>query len=96
MVEYNTLPLMHISIISRKTNPMDQKDKKFPGYVTRRRAKLQANNEDTSICPECGAKTVTDLGKCEIYCPDCGLIVKASISYVGVKFIRYPYGTLLY
>ena len=75
---------------------MDPRDKKFPGYVTRRRAKLQANNEDTSICPECGAKTVTDLDKCEIYCPDCGLIVKASISYVGVKFIQYPYGTLLY
>ena len=60
-----------------------------------RRARLHANNENVDICPNCGAETITDLDKCEIYCHDCGLVVKASISYVGIKHILYPYGTLL-
>ena len=77
---------------------MDQTIKQNPKIVTyrkNRRAKLQPNNENTDICPKCGATTVTDLDKCEIYCTDCGLVVKASISYIGVKKIVYPYGTLL-
>lgn len=64
-------------------------------YKKYRRAKLHPTNEDTNTCPKCGAETITDLDKCEIYCHDCGLIVKASISYVGVKRVCYPYGTLL-
>ena len=77
-------------------NPMDQKQQyKFPKYVTIRRAKLHPNTEDTHICPECGAETITDLDRCEIYCHDCGLIVKASIEYVGNKRLMYPYGILL-
>lgn len=60
-----------------------------------RRAKLHPNIEKTGICPSCGAKTKTDLDKAEIYCTDCGLVVKASIPYVGNKKIDYPYGTLL-
>lgn len=66
------------------------------GNVTlNRRAKLHPNTEKTGICPSCGAKTKTDLDKAEIYCTDCGLVVKASIPYVGNKKINYPYGTLL-
>jgi hypothetical protein len=64
-------------------------------YKKYRRAKLHPNNENQEICPECGAETITDLDRCEIYCQDCGLVVKASISYVGNRFILYPYGTLL-
>lgn len=64
-------------------------------YKKYRRAKLHPNNENLETCPDCGAETITDLDRCEIYCHDCGLIVKASISYVGVKRVCYPYGTLL-
>ena len=74
---------------------MDPNDNKFPRYVTTRRAKLHPNTEDTTVCPECGAETTEDLDKAEIYCKDCGLIVKASIAYVGNRFIMYPYGILL-
>lgn len=66
------------------------------GNVTfNRRAKLHPNREKVSTCPECGAETITDMDKAEIYCTDCGLVVKASIPYVGNKKINYPYGTLL-
>ena len=61
-----------------------------------RRARLQPNNEKVEICPQCGAHTEYDMDRAEIYCTDCGLIVKASIPYVGNKFISYPYGTLLW
>ena len=60
-----------------------------------RRAKLHPNTEKVGLCPECGAKTVIDKDKAEIYCKDCGLVVKASIPYVGNRIIKYPYGTLL-
>ena len=60
-----------------------------------RRAKLQPNKEKIGICPECGAQTRIDMGRAEIYCTDCGLVVKASIPYAGVKKVNYPYGTLL-
>lgn len=75
--------------------PMDQHKPRCVTYKKYRRAKLHRNNENLETCPECGAKTVTDLDHCEIYCHDCGLVVKASISYVGVKRVCYPYGTLL-
>ena len=64
-------------------------------YKKYRRAKLHPNNENTEICPNCGAETITDLDRCEIYCSSCGLVIKASIEYVGVKKLLYPYGTLL-
>ena len=60
-----------------------------------RRAKLHPNKEKVGICPECGAKTKIDMDRAEIYCTDCGLVVKASIPYTGVKTVNYPYGTLL-
>lgn len=60
-----------------------------------RRAKLHPNKEKVGLCPDCGAKTKIDRDRAEIYCPDCGLIVKASIPYTGVKQVIYPYGTLL-
>ena len=60
-----------------------------------RRAKLIPNKEKVGICPECGAHTEYDMDKAEIYCHDCGLVVKASIPYVGNKQIIYPYGILL-
>lgn len=74
---------------------MDQDIILFPRYVPTRRAKVHPNTEDTTTCPECGAETITDLDKCEIYCHDCGLVVKASIEYVGNRKICYPYGILL-
>ena len=64
--------------------------------VSIRRARLIPTNENTSRCPECGAKTKTDMNRGEIYCTDCGLIVKASIHYSGNKYIDDPYGTLLF
>ena len=60
-----------------------------------RRAQLISNEENTDICPECGAKTIADMDKAEMYCNDCGLVVKASIHYSGVKHIHHHYGTLL-
>lgn len=60
-----------------------------------RRAKLHRNKEKVGLCPDCGATTVIDKDKAEIYCKDCGLVVKASIPYVGNRIIKYPYGILL-
>lgn len=60
-----------------------------------RRAQLKYTYDKTSICPRCGTKTIVDLDKAEIYCPDCGLVVKASIEYVGNRQVSYPYGLLL-
>ena len=84
--------------------PMDQQDyiekflKKFKEQYNVngfRRAPLHYTYEKTGTCPECGAKTVTDMDRAEIYCTCCGLIVKASIPYVGNKQVKYLYGTLL-
>ncbi len=63
--------------------------------VSFRRARLLTNNENISKCPECHGATRLDMDNGEIYCTDCGLIVKASIKYVGLKKIEYPYGILL-
>ena len=60
--------------------------------VVYRRAKLHRVTEDTSVCPECGANTEQDLEHMETYCKECGLITQATIMYVGVKKINYPYG----
>jgi transcription elongation factor Elf1 len=68
---------------------------KTENVTSNRRAKLHRNKEKIGKCPECGAETITDMDKAEIYCKDCGLVVKASIPYSGVKHINYPYGTLL-
>lgn len=71
--------------------------KKFKiSIVSFRRARLIPNNENTSRCPECGAKTILDMDRGERYCRNCGLVVKASIHYVGNKYIDDPYGTLLF
>jgi len=64
--------------------------------VSFRRARLIPTNENTSRCPECGAKTILDMDRGERYCRNCGLVVKASIHYVGNKYIDDPYGTLLF
>ena len=64
--------------------------------VSHRRARLIKNNETVHKCPECGAKTKIDLDRAERYCTQCGLIVKASIHYVGNTYIDDPYGTLLF
>ena len=70
--------------------------KKFKiSIVSFRRARLLTNNENISKCPECHGATRLDMDNGEIYCTDCGLIVKASIKYVGLKKIEYPYGILL-
>lgn len=60
-----------------------------------RRASIIPTYEKTSQCPICGGKTKLDIGQGELYCKDCGLIVKSSIAYVGVFKIEYPFGTLL-
>ena len=60
-----------------------------------RRAKLVRVDEDTSVCPECGALTETDYEHAETYCTGCGLVVQATIEYVGVRKVKYPYGTLI-
>ena len=60
-----------------------------------RRASIIPTYEKTSQCPICGAKTNMDIEQGELYCNDCGLIVKGSIAYVGVFRIEYPFGTLL-
>ena len=76
------------------TNPMDPTQHHVT-YRKYRRAKLQYTEEHPEVCPKCGADTITDMGMMEIYCPDCGLVVKASIEYSGVKRVLYPYGILL-
>ena len=60
-----------------------------------RRARQIHTHDKTSICPECGTKTTIDMDRGEIYCDGCGLVVKASIPYVGVRKVSYPYGILL-
>lgn len=60
-----------------------------------RRARLIYTHENSSICPDCGAITKLDMEHGEKYCTKCGLIVKSSIHYSGVKKIHSPYGTLL-
>ena len=50
---------------------------------------LSREDNETEICPECGANTQYDEDKAEIYCTDCGLVVKASIHYSGVKHIHH-------
>ena len=60
-----------------------------------KRARLIYTHENSSICPECGAKTILDKDMSEIYCTQCGLIVKSSIQHCGVKWLNNPYGLLL-
>lgn len=60
-----------------------------------RRARLIHTNENPDKCPECGAKTILDNNMGEIYCTHCGLIVKCSNQYCGVKHVHNPYGILL-
>lgn len=62
--------------------------------IVYRRAKLYRVNEDTSVCPECGARTETDMEHAETYCTSCGLVTSATIPYVGNRRIKYPYGLL--
>ena len=63
--------------------------------VSFRRARLIPTNENTSKCPSCGAKTKIDMDRGEIYCTQCGLIVKCSIKYTGIHKVNPPYGILL-
>ena len=41
-------------------------------------------------CPECEGDLLD--GEAEQYCEKCGLVVTASIEYVGLKHIILPYG----
>lgn len=68
---------------------------KYSVLIGNRRAQLIPNEENPDICPECGANTKYDQDKAEIYCNDCGLVVKASIPYSGNKHIHHHYGILL-
>ncbi len=68
---------------------------KYSVLIANRRAQLIPNEENPDICPECGANTKYDQDKAEIYCNDCGLVVKASIPYSGIKHIHHHYGILL-
>ena len=60
-----------------------------------RRAKHYRVTDDTETCPECGADTITDMDRCEIYCKECGLVTQATIPYVGLRKVNYKYGLLL-
>ena len=60
--------------------------------VVYRRAKLHRIQEDTTTCPECGAKTEQDLEHMETYCTKCGLVTQATIQYIGIEKVTYPYG----
>ena len=60
-----------------------------------RRASIIYAYGNINQCPDCGAKTKIDRAHGEIYCQDCGLIVRASIMYVGNMEVVYPYGLLL-
>lgn len=60
-----------------------------------RRALIIPSHVNINRCPDCGAKTKIDRAHGEIYCQDCGLIVRASIMYVGNMEVVYPYGLLL-
>ena len=44
-----------------------------------------------TYCPECNSDKLVD-GEAERYCSKCGLVVTASIEYVGLKHIILPYG----
>ena len=63
--------------------------------VVYRRAKLHQIKEDTTVCPECGAKLETDYWHAESYCEECGLVCQATIEYVGIRKVSYPYGLLI-
>ena len=63
--------------------------------VVYRRAKPHRIDEDTSVCPDCGAKTQSDYEHAETYCTKCGLVTSATILYVGNEKVIYPYGLLL-
>ena len=45
-----------------------------------------------NYCPECGNALNTTEDNDETFCDACGLIVSASIEYVGVLKIDLPYG----
>ena len=66
-----------------------------PRLVSYRRAKLDRVTDDTTVCPECGAKIETDYLHAETHCTRCGLVTQATIEYVGLRKIIYPYGLLL-
>lgn len=44
-----------------------------------------------TYCPECNSEELLD-GEAERYCSKCGLVVTASIEYVGLERIILPYG----
>ena len=66
-----------------------------PRLVSYRRAKIDRVEDDTTVCPECGAETKTDYEHAETHCTECGLVTQATIEYVGIRRIKYPYGLLL-
>ena len=50
---------------------------------------------NSNICPECYSELTTTEDEDETICTSCGLIEQATILYVGVQKIKYPYGLLL-
>ena len=61
-------------------------------HLHKKRAKTIRVQEDTTSCPHCKAETKYDENHNETYCTKCGLIVSASIEYVGLRKAFYEYG----
>lgn len=61
-------------------------------HLHRKRAKIIRVQEDTTSCPNCQSETTTDYHRAETYCTGCGLVVSATINYVGLRHVHYEYG----
>ena len=70
-----------------------KEETKLPYHIhLHKRAKIIRIQEDTTSCPHCHNETTTDHHRAETYCTECGLVVSATIDYVGLRRIHYEYG----
>ena len=69
-----------------------QSPKKQDEWFNPRHAYLQKIVEPlTHTCPECNTvKLEHDTDHAQTYCPECGLVIKEPIKYVGLEKITYP------
>ncbi|WP_407375131.1 hypothetical protein [Methanobrevibacter sp.] len=57
---------------------------------------LEDETENTDLCPECKTFTIQlSQNRSYEYCTECGLITRASYSYVAGQKIELPYGLLI-
>ena len=62
----------------------------------RKRAKVLTTDINFQECPECKNNIIHDEEHCLDYCPECGLVTRASLEYVGLRKAKYPYNLLIY